>query len=314
MPKKQKKEEITGGKIIRKTWKIISIGISFLMFLVFALLFFSIIGAFVPDAIKTGNIAIIPIEGMIATGQDGFTQRVNSQSIVKLIDKAEEDDKIKAILLEINSPGGTPVATDEIATAVKNANKTTVAVIREAGASGAYWIATAADRIYANRMSITGSIGVQASRLEFAGLIADYNVTYRRLIAGRLKDAGGRFREMTDEEEQLFQKMLDNLHTEFIKVVAENRNLPEEFVRSVATGFVYLGSEAKELGLVDELGGRKDAIKYIEKTLNITADTVEYKEKKTFIETLTSATSQNFYNIGQGIGSVFTKETEISFT
>ncbi len=315
MPKNSKRPELTGGEILRRTWKIISIGISTLLFLFFAMIFFSVIGTFIPTELATGNVAVIPIEGMIQT-EDGssFMPGTKSETIVNLIDDALKNDKIKAILLEINSPGGTPVATDEIATAVKEANKTTVAVIRESGASGAFWIATAADKIFANRMSVTGSIGVQASRLEFTGLIADYNVTYRKLTAGRLKDAGSIYRNMTPEEQQLFQNILDKLHNEFIKTVAENRHLSEEHVRNLATGFVYLGSEAKELGLVDELGGKKEALKYIEKTLNITAEPVEYSEHKTFFQELTGLTSENFYQIGRGLGSVFSTETKVSFT
>lgn len=314
MPKKQNKKELTGGDILKKTWKVISIGLSVLMFIFFAMLFFSIVGTFIPESIKMGNVAVIPIEGTISTTAEGFTPGTKSSTIVDFIEEADKDDAIKAILLEINSPGGTPVATDEIASAIKRANKTTIAVIRETGASGAFWISTAADRIFANRMSVTGSIGVQASRLEFAGLITDYNVTYRRLIAGKLKDAGSRFKEMTPEEQELFQNMLDKLHTEFITAVAQNRNLPEETVRNLATGFVYLGSEAKELGLIDELGGKKEALEYIGKTLNITAEPVEYRERKSFFESLSRVTSENFYNIGKGIGSVFATDTQVSLT
>lgn len=304
----KQKNETTGTDILKKTWKIISIGISTIMILIFAMFFLSIMSAFVP-AIQTGNVAIIPIEGLIATNGDNFMPAIKSQSIVELIEKADENEDIKAIILEINSPGGTPVATDEIATAVKETNKTTIAVIRESGASGAYWIATATDKIYANKMSITGSIGVQASRLEFSGLLADYNVTYRRLTAGRLKDAGNIFREMTTEEQQLFQTMLNSLHDEFITTVAQNRNLPETTVRELATGFVYLGKDAKELGLVDEIGGRKDALKFIEKEFNITAEPVEYREHKTFFDEIAGLTNNGFYNVGKGIG-----ETQISFT
>jgi protease-4 len=313
MKKPQPKEEITGGKIIRTTWKVISTGISILMVLIFAMFFFSIIGSFVP-ALETGNVAVIPLEGLITTGDVTFQTTVDSAGIVKLIEKAQENDDIKAIILEINSPGGTPVATDEIASAVKESNKTTIAVIRETGASGAYWIATAADKIYANKMSITGSIGVQASRLEFTGLLADYNVTYRRLTAGRLKDAGTMLREMTPEEQQLFQTMLNKLHDEFIRTVAENRHLPETTVRELATGFVYLGSEAKELGLVDELGNKKDALKYLEQELNITAEPVDYKIQGTFFDKLAGVTSENFYSIGKGIGSALTTDVQVSFT
>ena len=315
MPKKEVKPELTGGDILRKTWKIISFLISTLLFFFFIMIFISIFGSFIPLSMEKGNVAVIAIEGLIQTN-DGtsFTPGIKSSTIVTLIEEALKNDEIKAILLEINSPGGTPVATDEIATAIKNANKTTISVIRENGASGAYWIATATDRIFANKMSVTGSIGVQASRLEFAGLIADYNVTYRRLTAGRLKDAGTMLREMTPEEQQLFQNMLDRLHNEFIKTVAENRHLSEDYVRSLATGFVYLGSEAKELKLVDELGGKKEALKYIEETLNITAKPVEYKTAKPFFQQLAGITSESFYNIGRGIGSLFTAETKITLT
>jgi protease-4 len=314
MPKKEEKREITGGQIIRATWKIVSIGISILMLLVFSMIFFSIMGSFAGPVMETGNIAVIPIEGMITTNDEGLMPGTKSSTTVNLLEEAQKNDEIKAIILEIDSPGGTPVATDEIATAVKNANKTVLSVIRESGASGAFWIATAADRVYANRMSVTGSIGVQASRLEFGGLIADYNITYRQLTAGRLKDAGSRFRDMTPEEQQLFQRMLDNLHTEFIRTVAQNRNLPEDYVRGLATGFVYLGAEAKELGLIDEIGGKKEALKYLEQTLNITAEPVEFKEHKTFFDSLSSFTSEQARQLGKGIGSTLMTPARVTLT
>ena len=311
----QKKEAtgITGSEILKATWKIISIGISIILLLIFSVIVFSVFSSFIPT-MGRGNVAVISIDGMIRTDDSTFTPGVKSSEIVKLIEQADESKEIKAILLEINSPGGTPVATDEITTALKNANKTKIAVIRETGASGAYWIATGADRIFANRMSVTGSIGVQSSRLEIPGLLADYNVTYRKLTAGRLKDAGSIYREMTPEERILYQAILDKLHTEFINEVARNRHLSEEYVRTIGTGFVYLGSEAKEMGLVDELGGKKDALKYIEKTLNITAKPVDYKQPTSFLSSFSLMTSEAFYNIGQGLGSTFKTETEISFT
>src|SRR3990172_7692788 len=112
MPKKEIKPALTGGQILRKTWKIISIGISTLLFLIFAMVFFSVIGSFIPSELATGNIAVIPIEGIIQTNDDSFTPGTKSETIVELIEKATENEDIKAILLEIDSPGGTPVATD----------------------------------------------------------------------------------------------------------------------------------------------------------------------------------------------------------
>lgn len=313
--KNVEKSKITGWQILGTTWRVISVLISVFMFLIFIMILASFASLFVPSELETGNIAVIPIDGIITTdGPTTWATGVKSTTIVELIEKAEEKSDIKAILLEINSPGGSPVATDEIAQAVKQAEKPVIAVIRESGASGAYWVATAADKIYANRMSITGSIGVKASHLEFAGLIADYNITYRKLIAGKYKEAGSPFTEMTPEEEKMFQKLLDTLHNEFITAVSENRNISKQKVTELANGFVYLGTEAKELGLVDELGTKEDAIKYIEKQYNITAEPVTYKKKGTFFEELSSVSANNYYNIGRGMGSMFTQETSVTFS
>ena len=113
----------------------------------------------------TANVAIIPIEGVITADSSSsfFDKSLSSQDIVELIEKADKNPQIKAIILEINSPGGSAVASEEIADAVKKTNKTTVAWIREVGASGAYWVASSTDHIVASKASITGSIGVIAS-------------------------------------------------------------------------------------------------------------------------------------------------------
>ena len=150
------------------------------LFLVIPLMFASF------DGSKIGNVALIPIEGMITVnGAAGFgASGASSSDVVKFIEKADENTQVQVILLEINSPGGSAVASDEIAAAVKNTEKPVVALIREAGASGGYWIASAADYVIANRMSITGSIGVISSYLEFSGLMEQYGVGYERLVAG----------------------------------------------------------------------------------------------------------------------------------
>ncbi len=321
MPKKSElKEESSFEKISRIVgfiFNVTLVAVKILVFLFFTLLILSFFGLMMPEDLEQGNVAVIPITGMITTDSvAGFTPTTDSQSIVELIEKADERADIKAIMLEIDSPGGTPVASDEIAAAVKNAEKPTVALIRETGASGAYWIASAADKIFANRMSITGSIGVRASRLEFAGFIEEHNITYRRLVAGKYKDAGEMFKEMTSEEQMLYQKLLDSLHEEFISTVAENRNITIEDVRELATGFVFLGSEAKQIGLVDELGGKEQALNYLEKQLNITAKPVTFKKRGSILEQFAGMTNKGFFNIGKGIGSVFSAEeqTKISFT
>src|SRR3989344_1664750 len=146
----------------------------------------------------SATVAVIPIEGVITTAEDDlFSDVANSRDIVDLIKEADNNPNVKAIVFEINSPGGSPVASEEIANAIKQTSKPTVAYIREVGASGGYWIASATDRIFASRMSITGSIGVIGSYLEFDGLLDKYNITYRRLVGGKYKDIGSPFKELT---------------------------------------------------------------------------------------------------------------------
>lgn len=303
-------------EITKNVFKIISAGFSILMFIIFGIFFISLLSLLVGEGeFQTGNVAVIPIHGAITVGNGDMwsSQMVQSSQIMKFLDKAEEDDMIKAVVLDIDSPGGAPVASDEIAKAVKMMKKPVVGVIREVGASGAFWIATAADKLYANRMSITGSIGVIGSQLEFAGLMKDYNVTYRRLVAGKYKDAGTPFKEMSKEEQEKFQKLLDDLHKEFIKGVAYNRNMEFEDVEKHADGFIFLGGQAKEYGFVDELGGITDAVKYLENELNITAETVEYKKTPGIGDLLGTMSTEGFYSIGKGIGESF-KQDRVSFS
>jgi len=157
-------------------------------------------------------------------------------------------------------------------------------------------------------MSVTGSIGVIASYLGFSGFLEDHNVTYERLVSGSLKDIGSPFKEMTPEERALFQKSLDGIHDYFIEEVAKNRNLKKRDVEKIATGIFYIGTEAKDLGLVDELGGRDEVIAYVEEQIGEDADFVTYEKKKGFFESLSKIFNENSFYIGKGIGnSLFTK-------
>jgi len=261
-----------------------------------------------------GNTALIPIKGTITTQKTGglLTEAPPSQKIVNWIQKADEDKEIKAIVIEIDSPGGSPVASYEIAQAIKKAEKPTIALIREKGASGGFWIATAADTIFANPMSITGSIGVIGSYIEFAGLIEQYNMTYRRLIAGEHKDALNRFKELTPTEQQMFQQKLNKLHDYFITAVAENRNLAKETVKKDADGFIMLGIEAKQKGYIDLLGGREEVKQYLNQTLNIKEPKFrEYKATPGFFDIIGASANQFGYYLGRGISSNMEEEIEL---
>ena len=240
------------------------------------------------------NVAIIPIEGVIVASGESSTfgeSVVTSDDIIEWIAKAEENAAIKAVVFRINSPGGTAVGSDEIATAIKEMEKPSVAVIREVGASGAYWVASATDHVVANRMSITGSIGVVSSYLSFGRLLDRYNVTYNQLTAGERKDVGTPLRELEPDERDFLQGKLDAIHHYFIVAVAENRNMTYDRAKELATGEFSLGYEAKENGLIDALGGEREALEWIDTTLKIEPVAVVYEREPSLIELLTGVTS-----------------------
>lgn len=301
-------------RFIRIVGAIIGVLISLLILMFVSLIFVSIVSLVVGEPLAlNGNVAHIPIKGTISTSStSSFTSSsgTKSSTIVKWIQEAEEDDNIKAIWLDIDSPGGTPVGTVEIADAVKKAKKPTVAVIHELGNSGAYWVASSADTIFANRLSTVGSIGVRSSYLEFSGLMMDYNVTYERLVAGKFKDITTPYKKMTSEERELIQEKLDKLHEIFINEIAKNRNLDVKHVQKIATGYVYLGFEAEELGLIDKVGSTEDAKEFLEKELNISVEFRKFKEKSGFFEAIIETFQEASYFVGKGMGSVILGSTE----
>jgi len=263
------------------------------------------------NGLQFGNVALISIEGVIAGNQGSYwgQEVVSSKEIVGFLKEAEENTMIKAVVLEINSPGGSAVASDEIASQIKRMKKPVVAVIREVGASGGYWVASAADYVIANRMSITGSIGVLSSYLEFSGLMEHYGVSYERLVAGEYKDMGTPFRKLTEEERNILQKKINKIHEFFIEEIARNRNLSGEKVKKLATGEFFLGSEALGLGLVDELGNKERAEAYLKERLGLKEiDYMQYEIKKSFWEELLGVFNNYFFKIGEGIGSVLVSQ------
>jgi len=271
----------------------------------FSIIIAGAIGLFITEPLEIGNVAVIEVKGAITSFSSGFgSDNADVDDIVKFIEHAEEDKGVQAVVFLINSPGGAPVASDEIARAINRLNKTTVAVIRDVGASGAYWIATTTDHIIANPMSITGSIGVLGSYLEFGDLLSEYNVTYRRLVSGKYKDLGSPLKEMTVEEAVIFQTVLDEIHNEFVNTVAENRGMDVETVKELATGQFYTGRQALELGLIDELGALEEAEEYIKKVEKLEEiELAYYKKPKSFLESMMEATQDSSFNVGRGIGS-----------
>ena len=265
-----------------------------------------IVALFLGEENLGGNVALIPVKGFIATdGDEGiFSENIAaSTTIMEYIGEAAEDPSITAIIFEINSPGGGPVASEEIVNAIKKANITTVAWIREIGTSGAYWIASATDHIVASRVSLTGSVGVIASYLQFSGFLEDHNITYQRLVAGKYKDLANPLKELSYEERLILQAQLDSIHDYFVGTVKENRNLNEEQLKEVEKAGFYTGEKAKELNLIDEFGSKQEAIDYISKKLNITVELRSYEAEEGLFDFLDIATNKKSFFIGKGIGA-----------
>ncbi len=211
-----------------------------------------------------GKVALIRVSGQISGSEGFFVDAASPDEIIGMIEKAEKGPAIRGMLIEINSPGGSAVASEEIMKAVYGAEKPTVALIRDIGTSGAYWVASASDHVVASPVSITGSVGVLATYLEFSEFIEGYGVKYERLVAGQYKDIGSPFRNLTGEERGILQEGLDKMHGYFLESVRENRGLTDEAaIARISTAVIFLGTEAMELGLVDELGGKAEAEEWL---------------------------------------------------
>jgi protease IV len=254
---------------------------------------------------ETGNVALIQVIGEISTAQSGVfgDTTASSTAIVEDIQSADKDPNIKAIIIEINSPGGSGVASEEIANALRQSKKLKVAYIREIGTSGAYWIASSTDYIYASRFSLTGSVGVLSSYIDFSGLLQRYNVSYEKITGGQYKDIGSPFRPLSDEERTILQAKVDKLHEAFLSEVVKNRKLSSQNKEEIKKALFYTGEEALSLGLIDGIGGKDEARQYVANKLNIKVKIKQYYHKKSFMDLLNSYLSLQSYSLGRGIGT-----------
>lgn len=216
------------------------------------------------------RVAVISVNGPIVGGDDssmgwGGSDSTTSGSLMKQFRKARRDDSVKAVLLRINSPGGSAAATQEAAAELqrlKEAGKPVIVSMGDTAASGAYWLAAYGDKVYANPSTITGSIGVYMSYYDVQGLSDKIGIREEKIKSGPHKDIFSPFRAMTDEERNMTQHMVDAMYEQFVAVVAAQRHMDEGKVRALADGRVFTGTQAKEEGLVDELGNYYDALGY----------------------------------------------------
>jgi protease-4 len=190
-----------------------------------------------------------------------------SESVVYAIEEAEKDENIKAIILEVDSYGGSAVAAEEIAQAMKRAIKPTVALVRTAATSAAYWASTGAKTIFASNLSDIGSIGVTMSYLDNSKKNIKDGLTYNSLSTGKFKDYGDSDKPLTAEERKLLMRDLNIMNENFIQVVATNRNLDINKVQALADGSSMPGQMAKDNGFIDRIGGMPEVKEYLKEKI-----------------------------------------------
>lgn len=234
----------------------------------------------VPNRPSVGKIAVISLSGTITTESSSlFSGSTITPELVRdYLTKAEKDTAVKAIVFRIESPGGEIEPCQEILLEIERVKETKHIVVSMGGtaASGGYYISTQADKIVALPTTMTGSIGVISQLVNVEGLLEKLGIQIETFKGGKYKDMYWGFRELTPEEEEIMQGMVDEYYEQFIDVVAEGRGLNKEEVRSLATGQIYSGTEAKELGLVDELGDLDTSINLAAELAGIEAPIVEY--------------------------------------
>lgn len=228
------------------------------------------------------NIAVLPIMGditsEISTEEEGEVTTTNADESSMFVERANSDENILGLLVRIDSYGGTPVASEIIMNAVKRSSIPSVALIREAGTSGGYMVASAADTIIASAMSDIGSIGVTMSYVGNWDQNADLGLTYVSLASAPFKDYMHPDKPLTDEERKLLERDLAIYHEYFVGLVAENRGLSLEHVAALADGSSMPGALALEAGLIDQLGDQETAREWFAKTLEIPVDEVIFCE------------------------------------
>ena len=242
----------------------------------------------------TEKVVVVPVEGIIAPAESsvgGIQPTATPEGLSDALRQAADDPSVQAVVLEINSPGGGVTASDEMHQSIldfkRNTEMPVVVSMADTAASGGYYISTAADRIVANETTLTGSLGVFFPLLNFSEAADKYGVTQEYIKSGKFKAMGNSWDDLTPEEREIYQSIVQDFYDEFVEVIVKGRGLSEESVREIADGRIYSGSQAKELGLVDSFGGIDEAA-VIAGTLAEARDTtvVRYVETPTFSETL----------------------------
>jgi protease IV len=243
------------------------------------------------EVIEEGNlmkkIAVLDVNGTIqdtgSTSSIFATSGYNHQLFLKNLNNAKEDGAVKGIIIRVNTPGGGVVESaqihDKIVEIQEETKKPVYISMGSMAASGGYYIAAPADKIYASPETLTGSLGVIMQGVNYAGLAEKYGVKFETIKSGEFKDIMSPAREMTEEERNILQEMINSSYAGFVKVISDGREIPENEVRSIADGRIYDGRQAKELNLIDDFGYFEDVVDAMQEDHNLKdAQVFQYTE------------------------------------
>lgn len=239
------------------------------------------------------GVAIVRVEGVILPGEApppnpfaGATGSAYSQQIIDDLEQANENEDVAAIVLFVDSPGGSAFASDEVALKIKEIDKPIIAAMGSVAASGGYYVSAPTDEIWAAPQTLTCSIGVISQFPNFEGFAEEYGITFITIKSGKYKDIGNPFREFTEEERDLMEAITEDIFSDFVAVVAEGRDMTDQEVREIADGRICTGKQALEMGLVDQLGHLPDAIEHAADLGGIEGEPriIEYRRKAGFFD------------------------------
>jgi protease-4 len=249
--------------------------------------------AFAENIIKEGNenqkIAVLDVDGTIQdTGEASSLLSAggyNHKSFMEKLNYIKEDNSVKGLIIKVNSPGGGVVESaeihDKIVEIEKEAKKPVYISMGSMAASGGYYISAPADKIFASPETLTGSLGVIMHGYNYKGLAEKYGVDFVTIKSGPYKDIMSPTRDMTKEERDILQKMINNSYEGFVKVIADGRGMSEEDVKKIADGRIYDGRQAKDLNLIDDFGYFDDVVDQMKK---------DYKLKNSQVVSYTDST------------------------
>jgi protease IV len=268
-----------------------------------------------PVASPAGHekIAIVFAEGAIVDGSGNDEGVVWGAKVARDLREIRRDSSVKAVVLRVNSPGGSVSASEAIQRELKliRKDKPVVVSMGSLAASGGYWISTYSDRIFAEPTTITGSIGVFSLLFNVKDLATDkLGLGFETVKTGRFADAGTITRPMTSEELELVQRSVDWIYSQFLEKVAESRGLERKVVEEIAQGRVWSGSEARRLGLVDELGGLSDAMAFAASKASVGEEftVVEYPRRRKLLESITEVFDRKRREEAESMGGVLVRE------